>query len=155
MKPLITAAYHQCNIFNNHFTHSPSTSSPSTSSPSITNIIIITITIMVFVITLSILQWIILYSMLCPPFVSLCDSVQIYSVIVPAEAVWQPDQLHLDNARVFLALQLQLMTSTSKGGQWGLWALKALAHPILHIQSLVKQITSGRIYRWLIWVIYG
>ena len=70
---------------------------------------------MVFVITLSILQWIILYSMLCPLFVSLCDSVQIYSVIVPAEAVWQPNQLHFDDARACLALQLQLMASTSEG----------------------------------------
>ena len=41
-------------------------------SPSITNIIIITITIMVFVITLSILQWIILYSMLCVPSLWVC-----------------------------------------------------------------------------------
>ena len=55
------------------------------------------------------------------PVVSLCDSVQTYSVIVPAEAVWQPDQLHFDDARACLALQLQLMASTSKGEQRGLW----------------------------------
>ena len=67
-------------------------------SPSITNTIIITITIMVFVITLSILQWIILNAM-CPLFVSLCDSIQTYSIIIPAEAAWQPDQLHFDDAR--------------------------------------------------------
>ena len=82
---------------------------------------------------------------MCPLFVILCDSVQTYSVIVPAEAVWQPDQLHFDDAWDCLALQLQLMASTSKGEHWGLCPLKALAHPILHISPLVKQITSGRI----------
>ena len=41
---------------------------------------------------------------LCALFVSLCDSVQTYSVIVQAEAVWQPDQLHFDDARACLAL---------------------------------------------------
>ena len=35
------------------------------------------------------------------------------------------------------------MTSTSKGEQWGLWPLKALAHPILHIPPLLKQMTSA------------
>ena len=60
---------------------------------------------------------------LCPLFVSLCDSVQTYSAIVSAETVWQPDQLHFDDARACLALQLQLMASTVKGsneayGQW-------------------------------------
>ena len=54
---------------------------------------------------------------LWPLFVSLCDSVQTYSVIVPAEAVWQPYQLHFDDAQACLALQLQLMASTSKGEQ--------------------------------------
>ena len=44
-------------------------------SPSITNIIIITITIMVFFITLSILEWIILYSMLCVPSLWVCEIV--------------------------------------------------------------------------------
>ena len=83
---------------------------------------------------------------MCPLFVSLCDSVQTYSIIVPAEAVWQPNQLHFDNARACLALQLQLMTSTGKGEQWGLWPLKALAHTILHIPPLVKQIVFGRIF---------
>ena len=70
VKSLITAAHHQCNIFSNHFTYPPSTSRHHHRlwpSPSITNIIIITIIIMVFLITLSILQWIILYSMLCVP----------------------------------------------------------------------------------------
>ena len=38
LKSLITAAYHQCNIFSNHFTYSQSTSSPSP-SPSMTIII--------------------------------------------------------------------------------------------------------------------
>ena len=150
MKSLITAAYHQCNIFSNHYIYSPSTSSPSP-PPSMT---------------------IIIYHQhhyhhyyhhglchhpfhpamnhpllhaLCPFCVSLCDSGQTYSVIVPAKAVWQPDQLHFDDAHACLALQLQLMASTSKGEQWGLWPLKALAHPILHIPPLVKQITSGRI----------
>ena len=60
---------------------------------------------------------------MCPLFVSLCDSVQTYPVIVPAEAVWQPDQLHFDDARTRLALQLQLMASAVKGsneacGHW-------------------------------------
>ena len=73
---------------------------------------------------------------MCPLFVSLCDSIQTYSVTVPAAAVWQPDQLHFDDAGACLALQLQLMASTSKGKQWGLWPLKALAHPILHIPPL-------------------
>ena len=82
---------------------------------------------------------------MCPLFVSLCDSVQTYSAIVPGEAIWQPDHLHFDDARACLALQLQLMASTSKVEQWGLWPLKALAHPILHIPPLVKQIMSGRI----------
>ena len=36
---------------------------------------------------------------LCPLFVGLSDSVQTYSVIVPAEAVWQPDQLHFDDRK--------------------------------------------------------
>ena len=58
---------------------------------------------------------------MCSLFVSLCDSVQTYSVIVPAEAVWQLDQLHFDDARACLALQLQPMASTSKGEQWGMW----------------------------------
>ena len=58
---------------------------------------------------------------MCPLFVSLCDSVLTYSVIVPAEAVWQTDQLHFGTG-------LQLMASTSKGEQWGLWPLKAIAH---------------------------
>ena len=80
-----------------------------------------------------------------PLFVSLCDSVQTYCVIVPAEAVWQPDQMNLDDAQACLALQLQLMASTSKGEQWGLWPQKALAHPILHIPPLIKQIISGHI----------
>ena len=75
---------------------------------------------------------------MCPLFVSLCDSVQTYSAIVPAEAVWQSDQLHFDDARACLALLLQLMESTSKEEQWGLWPPKALAHPILHIPYLVK-----------------
>ena len=35
MKSLLSSAYHQCNIFSNHFTYSPSTSSPS-QSPSMT-----------------------------------------------------------------------------------------------------------------------
>ena len=52
---------------------------------------------------------------LCPLFVCLCDSVQAYFVIVPTEAVWQPNQLYFDDARACLALQLQLMASTSKG----------------------------------------
>ena len=84
---------------------------------------------------------------MCPLFVSLCecDNVQTNPVIVPAEAVWQPDQLHFDDAQACLALQLQLMASTSKGEQWGLLPLEALALPILHISSLVKQIISGRI----------
>ena len=34
----------------------------------------------------------------CPLFVSLCDSVQTYFIILPTEAVWQPDQLHFDDA---------------------------------------------------------
>ena len=74
MKFLLSAAYHQCNIFSNHFTYSPSTSLRHRlwPSPSITNIIIITITIMVFVITLSILQWTILYPMLCVPSLWVC-----------------------------------------------------------------------------------
>ena len=54
---------------------------------------------------------------MCPPFVSLCDSVQTYSTIVPPEAVGQSDQLHFDDAQACLALQLQLMASTSKGKQ--------------------------------------
>ena len=150
MKSLITAAHHQCNIYSNHFTYSQSTSSPSP-SPSMT-------------ITIyhqhhyahyyhhglchhsfhPAINHPILHAM-CPLFVSLCDSAQTYSVIVPAEAVWQPNQLQFDDAWACLALQLQLMVSTSKGEQWGLWPLKALAHPILHIPPLVKQITSGRI----------
>ena len=145
MKSLLSAAYHQCNIFSNHFTYSPSTSSPSP-SPSMT-------------ITIyhqhhfhhyyhhglchhsfhPAMNHPLLHAM-CPLFVSLCDSVQIYSVIIPAEAVWQPDQLHFDDAWACLTLQLQLMASTSKGEQWGLWQLKALAHTILHIPPLVKQI---------------
>ena len=36
---------------------------------------------------------------MCPLFMSVCDSVQTYSAIVPAETVWQPDQLHFDDAR--------------------------------------------------------
>ena len=82
---------------------------------------------------------------MCPLFVNSCDSVQTYSVIVPVEAVWQPDQLHFDDARACLTLQLQLMASTIKWEQWGQWPLKELAHPILHIPPLVKQIASGRI----------
>ena len=76
MKSLTTAAYHQCNILvtisdihhalHHHHHHR------LWPSPSITNIIIITITIMVFVITLSILQWIIIYSMLCVPSLWVC-----------------------------------------------------------------------------------
>ena len=155
MKSFITVAYHQCNIFINHFTYSPPTSSPSP-SPSMT-------------ITIyhqhhyrhcyhhalchhsfhSAMNHPLLYAM-CPLFVSLCDSVQTHSVIVPAEAVWQPYQLHFDDARACLALHLQLMASTCRGEKWGLWPLKALAHPILHIPPLVKRITSDRIYRWLI-----
>ena len=65
---------------------------------------------------------------LCPFFLGLCDFVQTYSIIVPADAVWQPDQLHFDDARACLALQLQLMASTSEGKQWGLWSFKALRH---------------------------
>ena len=145
MKSLLSTAYHQCNIFSNHFTYSPSTSSPSP-SPSMT-------------ITIyhqhhfhhyyhhglchhsfhPAMNHPLLHA-ICPLFVSLCDSVQTYSVIVPAKAVWQPDQLHFDDAWACLTLQLQLMASTSKGEQWGLWQLKALAHPILHIPPLVKQI---------------
>ena len=142
MKSLITAAYHQWNIFRNHFTYSPPTSS-TLPSPSMT-------------ITIyhqhhyhhyyhhglchhsfhSAMNHPLLH-VLCPLFVSLFDGVQTYSVIVPAEAVWRPDQLHFDDAQACLALQLQLMASISKGEQWGLWPLKALAHPILHIPSLV------------------
>ena len=105
MTSLITAAYHQCNIFSNHFTYSPFTSSPS---PSMT-------------ITIyhqhhyhhnyhhglcrhsfhPAINHPLLYAM-CPLFVSLCVSVQTYSIIVPAEAVWQPDQLHFDDARACL-----------------------------------------------------
>ena len=130
MKSLIIAAYHQCNIFSNHFTYSPSTSSPSPSSS-------MTITIyhqhhyhhyyhhgLCHNCFHPAMNHPILHAL-----VSLCDSVQTYSVIVPAEAIWQPDQLHFDNAWACLALQLQLMASTNKGEQWGLWPLKALAHP--------------------------
>ena len=139
MKSLITAAYHQCNIFINA-TYSSSTSSPS-QSPSMTITIyhqhhypdshesswgqhgahlgpvgprwaphwphepcyqgIITITVMVFVVTLSIL-----HSRLCVLSFWVCaDSVQTYYPTFPAEAVWQPDQLYLDDARACLALQ--------------------------------------------------
>ena len=151
MKYLLRAAHHQCNILVTISTYSPFTSSPSP-SPSMT---------------------ITIYHQhhyhhyyhhglchdsfhpamnhplphaMCPLCVSLCDSVQTYSVIVPAKAVWQPDQLHFDDARACLALQLQLMVSTSKGEQWSLWPLETLAHPILHILPLLKQIISGRIY---------
>ena len=86
-----------------------------------------------------------LLHVMCPLFVILCESVQTYSIIVPVETVWQPDHLHFDDARACLTLQLQLMASTSKGEQWGLWPLKALAPPILHIPPLVKQIIPGRI----------
>ena len=92
MKSLLSAAYHQCNIFSNHFTYSPSTSSQSP-SPSMT-------------ITIyhqhhyhhyyhhglchhsfnPAINHPLLHAM-CPLFVSLCDSVHTYSVIVPAEAV--------------------------------------------------------------------
>ena len=118
MKSLLSAACHQCKIFSNHFTYSQSTSSPSP-SPSM---------------TISIyhqhhyhhyyhhglchhtfhpaMNHPLLHAM-CPFSVSLCDSIQTYSVIVPAEAVWQPDQLHFDDARTCLALQLQLMASTT------------------------------------------
>ena len=150
MKSLLSAAYHQCNIFSNHFTYSPPTSSPS-QSPSMTN-------------TIyqqhhyhnyyhhglrhhsfhPAMNHPLLHAM-CPLSVSLCDNVQTYSVIVPAEAVCQPDQLHYNDAWACLALQLQLMASTSKGEQWDLRPLKALAHPILHIPPLQKQIISGRI----------
>ena len=129
MKSILSAAYHQCNIFSNHFTYSPSTSSLSP-SPSMT-------------ITIyhqhhyhdyyhhglchhsfhPAINHPLRHAM-CPLFVSLCDSVQTYSVIVPAEAVWQPDQLHFDDARACLSLQLQLMASTSEGEQWGLRPLK-------------------------------
>ena len=157
-----SAAYHQCNIFGNHFTYSPSTSSPSPSqSPSMT-------------ITIyhqhhyhhyyhhglchhsldPAMSHPLLHAM-CPLFVSSCDSVQTYSIIVLTEVVWQPDQLHFDDARACLTLQLQLMASRNKGEQWGLWPLKALAHPILHILPVVKQITSGRIETWYIRVIYS
>ena len=113
MKSLLSAACHQCNIFSNNFTYSPSTSSPS-SSPSMT------ITIYhqhhyhhfyhhglchhSFHPAMNHP----LFRAMCPLFVSLCDSIQTYSVIVPAEAVWQPDQLHFDDARTCLAWQLQL-----------------------------------------------
>ena len=150
MKLLITAAYHQCNIFSNHFKYSPSTSSPSP-SPSMT-------------ITIyhqhhyhhyyhhglchhsfhRPMNHPLLYAM-CPLFVSLCDNVQTHSVIVPEEAAWQPDQMHFDDVRACLTLRLQLTASTSEGEQWGLWPLKALAHPILHFLPVVIQITSGRI----------
>ena len=149
MKSLITAAHHQCNIFGNHFTYSPSISSPSPSQS-------MTITTYhqhhyhhyhhhglchhSFHLAMN---HPLLHAM-CPLLVSLCESVQTYSVIVPAEAVWQLNQLHFDDAWACLALQLQRMASTSKGEQWGLWPLKSLAHPILHIPPLVKQITPGR-----------
>ena len=135
MKSLLSAAYHQCNILSNHFTYSPSTSSPSP-SPSMT------ITIyhqhhyhhyyhngLCYHTLHPAVNHPLLHAM-CPQFVSLC-------VIVPAEAVWQPDQLHFDDARACLALQLRLMESTSKGEQWGLWPLQALAYTILHIPPLV------------------
>ena len=64
---------------------------------------------------------------MCPLFVSWCDSVQTYTVLDPAEAVWQPGQLHFDDARACLALQLQLMVSTSNGEQWGPWPLKNIS----------------------------
>ena len=137
MKSLLSAAYHQCNIFSNHFTYSPSSSSPSP-SPSMT------ITIyhqhryhhyyhhgLCHYSFHPAMNHSLLHAM-CPLFVSLCDSLQTYSVIVPAEAVWQPDQLHFDDARAYLPLHLQLMASISKGEQWGLWPLEALTHPILH-----------------------
>ena len=111
MKSLITAAYHQCNIFSYHFTYSPSTSpSPSPS---------MTITIYHqhhyhhyyhHGLCHQSFHPAMIHSLLhamCPLFVSLCDSVQTYSFIVPAEAVWQPDQLHFDDARACLTLQLQ------------------------------------------------
>ena len=106
----VHAGYHQCNIYSNHFTSSPSTTSPSPSMntaiyhqhhyhyhhyyhhdlchsfhPAMNHPL--------------------LHAM-CPLFVSLCDSVQTYSIIVPAEAVWQPDQLQFDDVRACLALQL-------------------------------------------------
>ena len=150
IKSLITVAHHQCNIFSNHFKYSPFTSSPSP-SPSMTT-------------TIyhqhhyhhyyhhglchhsfhPAMNQPLLHAM-CPLFLSLCDIVQTYSVKVPVEAVWQPNQQHFDNAWACLAFQLQLIASTSKVEQWGLWTLKALAHPILHIPPLVKQITSGRV----------
>ena len=148
MKSLITAASHQCSIFSKHFTYLPSTSSPSPS---------MTITIyhqhhchhyyhqgLCHHSFYPAMNHPLLHAM-CPLFVSVCDSVQTYLIIVPAEAVWQPGQLHFDDAQACLALQLQLMAPTSKGEQWGMWPLKALAHPILHIPPFVKQITSGRI----------
>ena len=114
MKSLLSVAYHQCNIFSNHFTYSPSTSSPS-----------MTITIyhqhhyhhyyhhgLCHHYFHPAINHPLLHAM-CPLFVSLCDSIQTYSVIVPAEAVCQPDQLHFDDARTCLALQLQLKASTT------------------------------------------
>ena len=120
MKSLITATYHQCNIFRNHFTYSPFTSSQSPS---------MTITIyhqhhyhhyyhhgLCHHSFHPAMNHPLLHA-LCPLFVSLCDSVQTHSIIVPAKAVWHPDQLHFDDAWAFLALQLQLMASTNKGEQ--------------------------------------
>ena len=74
----------------------------------------ITITSMVIVITLYILQWIILQILQILCTLS-CDSVQTFYIIIPTEAVWQPDQLHFDYARACLALQLQLMDPQVKG----------------------------------------
>ena len=64
---------------------------------------------------------------MCPLFVSLCDSVQTYSVIVPAEAVWQPDQLHFDDARTCLQGLSQPKIFTHR--QWPLLKLNKTYRP--------------------------
>ena len=128
MKSLLSAAYHQCNIFSNPFSYSPSTSSQSP-SPSMT-------------ITIYHQHHYHHYchpglchhsfhpainhpplNAMCPLFVSLCDNFQTYSAIVPAEAAWQPNQLHFDDARSVSLCNCSLWQPQVKGsneacGHW-------------------------------------
>ena len=169
MKTLITATYNQCNIFRTmsyiqhpfHRHHHHHNRVPPSPSPSVTITKTITITIVVFVITFSILQWIILYSRLyVPSFLTVCDSVQIYSIIVPAEAVW-----HAGQDRLLCSCTLRMHGPASfcncswwhpqgQGEQWGLWPLSLSPEfwkhyhiviffiPILHITSKLGKVQN-------------